>query len=188
MAIKLSTPSMFFSVGPERSKVSWLRRMEPLASNTPSSSARAGSVFTSRRFRITSSELELESDKRVLKRPAILEKSLAFEAVISPSTASISAWEVTTIQARPPQIVPRFSVSVCRVSIKRVSLPMNWPTSSTMNTMRWVADCDSKNSFTQWQKFSTETLKLVSDSSNHLCAASGERSSAAPIACSISSW
>ena len=31
------------------------------------------------------------------------------------------------IQARPLQMVPRFSVMVCRVSISLVSLPMNWP-------------------------------------------------------------
>ena len=74
---------------------------------------------------MTSSVLELESERRVLKRPAILEKSLALVEDNSPSTASISAWEVTMIQARPLQMVPRFSVMVCRVSISRVSLPMN---------------------------------------------------------------
>ncbi len=61
---------------------------------------------------MTSSTLALESERRVLKRPWILEKSLALAARTSPSTASMSSWEVTTTQARPPQAVPRFSVMV----------------------------------------------------------------------------
>ncbi|MOA43723.1 hypothetical protein D3C78_1659020 [compost metagenome] len=84
-------------------------------------------------------------------------------------------------------MVPRFSVMVCRVNISRVSLPMNWPTSSTRNRTRCLAGLVSRYSRTQWQKFSTETLKVCSDSSNHLCAASADRANTCARAFSISS-
>ena len=61
---------------------------------------------------MTSSVLALERVSLVLNRPWILEKSFAFEDLISPITASISSWEVTRTQARPSQILPRSSTIV----------------------------------------------------------------------------
>ena len=85
---------------------------------------------------MTSSTLALDSDRRVLNRPWIFEKSLALDAFISPRTASMSSCDVTTTQARPLQIVPRSSVIVWRLSIRWVSVPMNCPTSSTRKMSR----------------------------------------------------
>ena len=52
----------------------------------------ASGVLANRRLRITSSELELESDSRVLKRPAILEKSLALAAPTAPLRCGRGFW------------------------------------------------------------------------------------------------
>ena len=67
---------------------------------------------------MTLSTLALESDSRVLKRPWILEKSLAFDARTSPST-SVYILLGGDHDSRPGlQAVPRFSVMVCRLSIR----------------------------------------------------------------------
>ena len=81
---------------------------------------------------MTSSTEELESDRRVLKRPWIFEKSLPATRVIS----SMASWLVTITHTLPPQRAPSSSTSVCRLSMRLTSAPMYWPTSSTMKSRR----------------------------------------------------
>ena len=85
---------------------------------------------------MTSSTSALVSFTRVLKRAWILEKSLPCCLVRSPTTLSMSSWEVTMTQARPAHLVLRLSAMVWRLSISWVLEPMNWPTSSTKKLRR----------------------------------------------------
>jgi len=81
---------------------------------------------------MTSSALELESDRRVLKRPWIFEKSWPTTFV----TSSIASCDVTMTQTRPAHLVPSSSTIVWRLSMRFESPPMNWPISSAMNSRR----------------------------------------------------
>ena len=81
---------------------------------------------------MTSSALELESERRVLKRPWIFEKSWPTTFV----TSSMASCEVTMTQTRPAHLVPSSSTIVWRLSMRFESLPMNWPISSIMNRRR----------------------------------------------------
>ena len=121
---------------------------------------------------MTSSTLALESDMRVVKRAVIREKSFTRVRLISPITVSMSSCEVTIIQARPPQVVPRVSVMVWRLSINWEFCPMKAPTSSAKNNRRWSGPFESRYSFTQRQKFSTVREKLASAFSYQLVDAS----------------
>ena len=85
---------------------------------------------------MTSSTSALVSFTRVLKRAWILEKSLPCCLVRSPMTLSMSSCEVTNTHARPAHLVLSDSAMVCRLSIRWVFEPMNWPTSSTKKFSR----------------------------------------------------
>ena len=72
--------------------------------------------------------------------------------------------------ARPSHTVPRSSTSVCKLSIKCPSVPINWPISSTRKTRRWSGPLESRYSLTHLQKFSTVSEKLFSALSIHFSA------------------
>ena len=86
---------------PQFLKVSWFLRMSPsLLEGGFEFSPSRRVAFASRRDWITSSTLALERDSGGKKRPWIFEKSCFFVLLISPKTASMSSWDVTTTQAR----------------------------------------------------------------------------------------
>ena len=89
-------------------------------------------VLSRTRFLMTSSTLEELRERRVEKRPWILEKSMETTFIIS----SIASWLVTTIQTRPPHLSQNCSTRVWRLSMRLTSPLRYWPISSTMNSRR----------------------------------------------------
>ncbi len=108
---------------------------------------------------MTSPAPVLESDRRVLKRPWILEKSWPATVVIS----SMASWLVTTTHTRPAHCAPRSSTMVWRLSMRLVSVPMYWPTSSTMNNRRNSPPSCSARSLTYWLIWRTSQSMVNSE-------------------------
>ena len=153
---EISASLKFFKVIPQSVNVNWFLRMSPFSVKTSFSSSSTSWSFGQQTGLDDFIDIGAGQRQPGLESALNLGEIVGLAAVlISPMTASMSSCEVTTIQARPLQTVPRSSVIVWRLSMRCASVPMNWPTSSTRKIRRWSGPLESRYSLTHLQKFST---------------------------------